>query len=225
MRSETFGSGRVMVGAGRLTDAHRLIIASAATLFLELTLIRWIGENVVYVSYFTNFVLLASFLGIGLGFLAGHREQRWIKHLPYLLLTLFGLILVFPARLDRAIADVLLLGSGDTAGIPIWVLLPAVFVGSAAVMASMAQEVARLFARFEPLRAYRLDIGSEPLGLSTPLCSWGYSSWCGWPLRWRVDSAGGSPSVTSMGFCWSRWWSHGLFRLNGCSICRVSNDS
>ena len=38
-------------------------------LFVELALIRWTGSNVVYLSYFSNFVLLGSFLGIGLGFL------------------------------------------------------------------------------------------------------------------------------------------------------------
>jgi hypothetical protein len=31
--------------------------------------IRWTGSNVLHLSYFSNFVLLGSFLGIGLGFL------------------------------------------------------------------------------------------------------------------------------------------------------------
>jgi hypothetical protein len=34
--------------------------------FLELALIRWLGPNIVHLSY-TNFVLLGSFLGIGSG--------------------------------------------------------------------------------------------------------------------------------------------------------------
>ncbi|MDR2986774.1 MAG: hypothetical protein LBV34_18245 [Nocardiopsaceae bacterium] len=38
-------------------------------LFVELALIRWLGANIVYLSYYSNFVLLGSFLGIGLGFL------------------------------------------------------------------------------------------------------------------------------------------------------------
>ena len=48
---------------------RRLILGSALMLFLELALIRWLGSNVVHLSYFSNFVLLGSFLGIGLGFL------------------------------------------------------------------------------------------------------------------------------------------------------------
>ena len=47
----------------------RLVLASALMLFVELALIRWTGSNIVHLSYFSNFVLLGSFLGIGLGFL------------------------------------------------------------------------------------------------------------------------------------------------------------
>ena len=52
-----------------VSDRLRLILLSFLMLFVELALIRWTGENVVYMSFFSNFVLLGSFLGIGLGFL------------------------------------------------------------------------------------------------------------------------------------------------------------
>ena len=42
-----------------------LFLSSALMLFLELALIRWLGESILYLSFFTNFVLLASFLGLG----------------------------------------------------------------------------------------------------------------------------------------------------------------
>ena len=45
-------------------------------LFLELVLIRWTGANVLHLSYFSNFVLLGSFLGIGLGFLRAKPGRR-----------------------------------------------------------------------------------------------------------------------------------------------------
>ena len=56
-----------------MTVKPRLVLASALMLFLELALIRWLGSNVVHLSYFTNFVLLGSFLGIGLGFLQSRK--------------------------------------------------------------------------------------------------------------------------------------------------------
>ena len=51
----------------------RLVLASTTMLFLELGLIRWAGANVLHLSYFSNFVLLGSFLGVGLGLLRRRR--------------------------------------------------------------------------------------------------------------------------------------------------------
>lgn len=47
----------------------RLIQLSFLMLFVELLLIRWTQSNIIYLSYFSNFILLGSFLGIGIGFL------------------------------------------------------------------------------------------------------------------------------------------------------------
>jgi hypothetical protein len=47
----------------------RLVLASFLMLFVELALIRWTAANNVYLAGATNLVLLASFLGIGIGFL------------------------------------------------------------------------------------------------------------------------------------------------------------
>ena len=52
----------------------RLVLASALMLFAELSLIRWLGANLVHLAYFSNFVLLGSFLGVGLGFLRASRD-------------------------------------------------------------------------------------------------------------------------------------------------------
>src|SRR5262245_13456025 len=55
---------RVLAG-----NQARLFLTSATLLFVELLLIRWIPANVIYVGFFSNFILMASFLGIGLGIL------------------------------------------------------------------------------------------------------------------------------------------------------------
>jgi hypothetical protein len=54
----------------------RLVFASFLMLFVELALIRWVTANNVYVTKATNFVLLASFLGVGIGFLSAGRGSR-----------------------------------------------------------------------------------------------------------------------------------------------------
>ncbi len=50
-------------------DRLRLLALSFLMLFVELALIRWTGSNNEYLASLTNFVLMASFLGIGIGFL------------------------------------------------------------------------------------------------------------------------------------------------------------
>ena len=45
-------------------------------LFTELLLIRWIPANVIYVGFFSNFLLMGSFLGIGIGILLGSGGRR-----------------------------------------------------------------------------------------------------------------------------------------------------
>src|SRR3954466_11504207 len=49
----------------------RLFLTSFAILFVELLLIRWIPSNVKYIGFFSNFPVIPSFLGIGLGILLG----------------------------------------------------------------------------------------------------------------------------------------------------------
>ena len=76
-------------------------------LFVELALIRWLGANVVHLSYFSNFVLLGSFLGIGAGFLISRKEWSiWPLSLP-LLAVLTTIVTVFPVTIERAGAKVL----------------------------------------------------------------------------------------------------------------------
>ncbi len=43
----------------------RLVLTSGTLLFVELLLIRWIPSEVRYIGFFSNFLLMASFLGIG----------------------------------------------------------------------------------------------------------------------------------------------------------------
>ena len=44
-----------------------LFVSSFLVLFLETAVIRWMPAYVRLLAYFSNFILLASFLGIGIG--------------------------------------------------------------------------------------------------------------------------------------------------------------
>src|SRR5258706_9525710 len=69
----------------------RLFITSFLILFFELICIRWLPAYVRFLGYFMNFIMLASFLGIGLGIMVSRREKL---SLPSFSVWLFALIAV-----------------------------------------------------------------------------------------------------------------------------------
>ena len=73
-------------------DRVELFVASFLMLFVELVLIRWAGAQVVHLSYFANFILLGSFLGIGIGFLRAHRGPDLFRWAPAALALLAGFV-------------------------------------------------------------------------------------------------------------------------------------
>ncbi|KRF23018.1 hypothetical protein ASG91_14150 [Phycicoccus sp. Soil802] len=148
-------------------DRTRLVLASALMLFVELALIRWTSSNNLYLVHMTNFVLLASFLGIGMGFLRARATRDLFPLAPVLLATLVGFVLAFPVRTGTGRGGRWeLVGSFDWPPLPRWLSLTVIFVLTVGTLMALAQEVARTFARFEPLEAYRLDVMGSLTGIA-----------------------------------------------------------
>lgn len=143
----------------------RLVLLSFLMLFVELALIRWTGARVAYLAFFTNFVLLASFLGIGLGFLRARARRDLFRWAPVALAAYVAFVLAFSVE-GRLIPEPHVAGHFDLPALPRWVMLAAIFLGAATTMALITEGVARTFARFEPLEAYRLDILGSILGIA-----------------------------------------------------------
>jgi len=143
----------------------RLILLSFLMLFVELALIRWTASNVIFLAYFSNFVLLGSFLGIGVGFLRAKARLNLFPYAPVALTFLIGLVLMFRVEVDRSGSDLIFTGVSTMTGLPSWLILPLIFIAVAAVMAMIAEGVARTFVLFEPLEAYRYDIAGSILGI------------------------------------------------------------
>jgi len=146
---------------------RRLILGSALMLFLELALIRWLGSNVVHLSYFTNFVLLGSFLGIGLGFLIARYTWSVLPATPVILAVLVIATFLFPVTIDRAGDQIIYFTSLSTTGPPAWLVLPLIFILVATVLAGPAEVVGRCFARLRPLTAYRWDLVGSLIGIGS----------------------------------------------------------
>ena len=148
-----------------MNNKSRLVLLSFLMLFVELALIRWTGSNIIYLSYFSNFVLLGSFLGIGVGFLRANARINLFNWSPVALALLVLFVRLSPIRVNRSGAQLIFFGSGPQSGLPMWVVLPIIFVAVAATMAMIAEGVARTFVLFEPLEAYRFDIMGSVLGI------------------------------------------------------------
>ena len=185
-----------------LDKRTQLAFASFLMLFAELALIRWTAANNVYVTNATNFVLLASFLGIGIGFLNAKTSRDFVRWAPLALVLLVAFVLVFPVILGTLSGPHPYQGLFGKPALPRPVSLSVIFVLSTAVMAGFGQAVARLFVAFEPLKAYRLDVFGSIAGIAvfTLLAFLELP-----PVAWGVIAAGGL--VLTMGRS-ARWWQY-----------------
>ncbi len=180
-------AGAAQVGTGRPPRWH-LVLASFLMLFVELFLIRWTAANNVYLAYVTNFVLLGSFLGIGVGFLLARSSLDVFRLVPVSLTALVGFVLLFPVALTSLHGPHRLTGGFGLPPLPQWVSLPVIFVLSVAIMGGIGQGVARIFIRFESLEAYRLDILGSIGGI---VVFSGLSFWQMRPVVWGAVIAAG----------------------------------
>jgi spermidine synthase len=148
----------------------RLLLGSALMLLIELSLIRWLGANVVHLAYFSNFVLLGSFLGIGLGFLRAAAPNRPPRPMPVysliVLLGLIGFVSAYPVTVDRSGNSLIFFSSGATTGPPSWLMLPTVFLAVAVVLMGPGEIVGSCFTELPRLEAYRLDLLGSLAGIA-----------------------------------------------------------
>ena len=146
----------------------RIFLVSCEMLFFELLCIRWIPSYVRYLSYFNNFILMASFLGIGLGMLAARRQRFWFPPFPLLVLVLA--IVVALNRFDLHInsTQVLYYGAPEaqSAGAENFIVLPIIFGLVAACFIPLARSFGQLFTQVRPLTAYTFDIIGSLVGIA-----------------------------------------------------------
>jgi SAM-dependent methyltransferase len=159
---------RVLFRVEALADPRvRLFLTSATLLFVELLLIRWIPANVRYVGFFSNFLLMASFLGIGLGILLG--RKGWRPPPALFAGLLFAVVaLIFVVQLDVQIQsqNELFFGLAESGAADVnFLVLPLVVFLVTAVMATLALPLGPLFRAMPPLNAYAIDIVGSMVGI------------------------------------------------------------
>jgi hypothetical protein len=141
-----------------------LFLCSFSILFVELALIRWIPAYIRAMGYFTNFVLLGSFLGIGLGILQARRRLDLLAFFPVSLAALVGVISVFKFELSIDTSQEYYFAMAKT-GTESFLLLPLIFACVTLLFTLLAQNLGRLLAAVRPpLTAYTLDIAGSIAG-------------------------------------------------------------
>src|SRR3954451_17185059 len=83
-------SSRHPVTPSTARSAVDLFLISLLLLFLELACIRWLPAHVLFLTFFTNVVLLACFLGMSVGSLLADRRRDFITWTPLLLAVVLG---------------------------------------------------------------------------------------------------------------------------------------
>ncbi len=176
-----------------------LFLISFLILFFELACIRWFGSTVIFLTFFTNIVLMACFLGVSLGCLAAGR--RWSLINGFIPLTLVAVLAACGVlwgyqKFSQVMIDVgsqqspQLIYFGTDARrkdpsrfvVPIEVLAGFFFVLIALVFVGLGQELGRrLSAVPNRVAAYTADI----LGSLTGIAAFGLMSYF-WtpPLAW-----------------------------------------
>src|SRR5438128_8275337 len=153
-----------------------LFVASFLVLFVETALIRWMPAYIRLLAYFSNFILLASFLGIGIGCLLATRRRNLIAWFP--LVQLAVILAVDRLRLEVAVpgASTIYFSSGTAeAVVPVesTLLLPLLFTSVAALFVTVAHRMGEELTRHPPLRAYVINLLGSLAGVAAfALVSW-----------------------------------------------------
>src|SRR6266436_1516760 len=146
----------------------RTFLVSFTMLFFELLCIRWIPSYVRYLSYFNNFLLLASFLGIGLGMLSARRERFWFPPFPVLLALLVVIIAKTKFQLLINSTQVLYFGIADQQSVQAenFLVLPIIFGIVTLCFIPLSRSFGKLFSQLNPLTAYTFDIIGSLAGIA-----------------------------------------------------------
>src|SRR5262245_60376611 len=159
-----------------------LFVVSFLVLFLELAAIRWFPANVLFLTFFTNTVLLACFLGMSIGCLAADRPRNYIAWTPALLAIALGAARGIEWWRERSGAafgvgnvaspQLVFFGTESRTGdpsqfvVPIEVVAGLLFVLVALAMLGPGQQLGRALGRVPSrIEAYTLNIAGSLVGV------------------------------------------------------------
>jgi hypothetical protein len=175
---ELFFRERLRISA---SPATRLLLSTFGLLALELAFIRWLASQIRVFAYFSNLVLIAAFLGMGLGLGIAKKRgalRHWVLPAVFLLsipaaaAEILGLTqLTFPDLSvhiwgsEGALADVTNgIADARTLGVSVLTVL-ILFWGVAGTFVLAGVSVGHYFSQLRTLKAYGLDLLGSLVGV------------------------------------------------------------
>lgn len=160
-----------------------LFLIGFLVLFLELACIRWFAAYVIFLQFFTNVALIASFLGMSCGCLAATSQRHWIGYFPrtvgIAVVAAFSIFIVYTAWSGIAIEvghqaspQEVFFGTAyrnpDVAKftVPIEWVMAVFFILIATMFLGLGQELGRSFDLYSNrLLGYSLNVGGSLAGI------------------------------------------------------------
>lgn len=157
----------------RKNTAYGLFLISFLTLFGEMVFIRYLSSNIYLLSYYKNSMLIAMFLGLGIGFMISKEKRNLIELLPVAGLLLICLIIYFNdylrIDLDLSSKDESIWpefwANSRAQGVPIFGVLIVFYILMTFYFIPLGHETMRMMSSFKPLTAYSINVAGSLAGI------------------------------------------------------------
>lgn len=148
-----------------------VFVAGAASLLVELAFLRYLPGQIRVLGYFTNFVLLAAFVGLGIGMMTARtfpklEKLRWCGPFAFALLVAFasyGRTLGILASKDEVL---FLEYHTRVTRVPLYPFLAAAYLVIALGFVPLGNWIGRTLAGDRPLERYAWNVGGSLAGIA-----------------------------------------------------------
>ncbi len=152
-----------MTGIGRENQRWRMFALSFTALFLELMVIRWVPSVVHLIAFYANLMLLSSFLGLGVGAVAGKAKRQLLGLFPTFLAIDIGILVLSRHVVFGTSAGEARLSNLNPTVLNTLVLIT-IFVANTLLFVPLGQRIGALFDTLPKLSAYAWDLAGSLFG-------------------------------------------------------------
>lgn len=177
IKSQSTMLERTILKMPQRTVAISIVIATACSLLLELVFIRWQASLYEIFAFYKNFMLLASFAGLGIGYSCARKWLTFPVFMPLLAIVISSMVFLrygVPESWQFAfhflpVIEQLAMGryvpSSVTHFLSIYAFLTAVFCITVLLFLPLGQLCGRLMNELPNLRAYSMNLIGSLIGV------------------------------------------------------------